>query len=258
MAYNNDNRKGDNAKKRISYTLATFFSSHRPDNGEYQMVKIGMYDEKLTFNFYKGVAGSSNKMIEAFVKMDYEPIVALTSVFNNVIRSRVATFRSGEQYSDNIYFDYNISFTEAETKQIRSIGHLVIKTELIDGSVKVCFCYMNGTDEFKIVLGSPYIPEQMSLGESKFASDINQDIDLTDSRLYALAYLLSNISRQWATLVQQDIVARLMMNKFSQICGKLGINYGTKSQDSIGDGGNYKDSNYRSNGGDESEEDIAF
>lgn len=240
------NSNGNNKQKRISYTLGTIFSAAK--NGEeYQMVKVGFYDEKLTFNFYKGVTGSgASKMIEAFTRLDYETTVALTSILNQIIRSRVAAYRAGQQYKNDIVVDYNICFTDSETKQLRSVGHIIIRTEDVtgDGKYAVTLSFNNGTDEFKIVLSSPYIPQQLSFAEGQTA-----DIDLNDARLYALAYLLSNTSRLWPVLVQNDIIARLMMSRFSAICTKLGIYSDSNNNGNKGgkNDGNYSDSQYHGN-----------
>ena len=79
MAGNFNNGNNNNRPRRMSYTFATAFSGEKTGT-EYQMVKIGFYDEKLTLDFNKGVAGSNSKMTSSFVKIDYELACILTGL----------------------------------------------------------------------------------------------------------------------------------------------------------------------------------
>lgn len=246
------NRSGSKVK-RMSYTFATIFSGEKVGN-EYQMVKVGMYDEKLTFNFYKGTTGSANKMVEAFVRLDYESTVALSGLFEQIVRSRVQAFREQSQYLDNVAVDYNISFTDAESKQLRTIGHFIVKTKDVNGRYVICIQYSDGKENFEICLCSTYIQSQISFGDV-FAPDI----DLYDGRLYAFCQLLSNIVHCWPMMVQMDTIARIQMNRLTAMGGKLGLDYSGNGRNNKvnNDGdGNYNDKSYRSGGNREVEESV--
>jgi hypothetical protein len=244
MAYNNNGKYPK--QKRASYTLGSFFSSDRSTN-EYQIVKIGFYDDKLTFNFYKGMIGSNNKMITAFAGIAYETVVGLSSVFSQILRHRVETFRNGKAYADDINLSYDCGFIDSETKAFRCTGHLTVKTVEFNAGdsnrYAVAIGYDNGTDQFNIVLSSN-IAEQIKINQNVDGTPIT-DLDLQDAKLYALTYLISNISRQWPVLVQQDECVRIMMRRFDMICEKLGIDVSGGN----GGGGNsnrYVDSGYQS------------
>ena len=87
MAGNFNNGNNNNRSRRMSYTFATAFSGEKSGT-EYQMVKIGFYDEKLTLDFNKGVAGSNSKMTSSFVKIDYELACILTGLLEEIIKDR--------------------------------------------------------------------------------------------------------------------------------------------------------------------------
>ena len=221
-------------KKSVSYVLATLFSTERNGN-EYQFVKVGFYDEKLTLNFYKGVSGVQGKGAETFMHLDYEALLAVSAACDRLIQMRVDQFRKQTPYTNGINIDYNVTFTDNDTKSLRSVGHLVIKTQANSTGDSVVFlCYNNGTTEWSVALGSTYLPQQLSLTE-QFA-----DIDIKDSRFYAFAYLLRNLINNWPVIMMQNKMVSLMMSNFSSIKGKLGISYDASSSGgSSKNGGGY-------------------
>lgn len=231
----------NNKPKRISYTLGTLFSSEK-NGAEYQFVKIGFYDSKMTLNFCKGKSGGASKMIESFVHFDYETSCALSNVLDSIIRDRVGAYRAGDPYK-LFNCGYSIRYMDSDSNQLRTLGNLIIYSEQLADSGKnaVVIKYNDGKEEFKIMLSSPWIEDSFSFGEED--TFIKAEIDIFDQRLYAFAYLMSNIIKNWPVLVQQDILARYNLNRLTAIAEKLGIGYGN------GNGGNYNDSNYRNNRG---------
>ena len=242
MAYNNGGGKDGPQQRRVSYNMGTFFSSEKNGN-EYQMVKVGFYNESLTFNFYKGTAGASNQQVDAFIKFEYEAAVALKGLLEQFIRARVSAFRSGEAYKDH-WFNYDLVFTDKETHQPRKIGSFTIKTQISEQNGKnvAVVMFNNGTEEFRIVLGTPFLPTQLTQIEA-----CPPDIDFFDMRLYALAGLIDSMIRHWPLLIQNDKNAQLMMAKFQGIYDKLGISSSTPNDG----GGRYSSGSYRqkNNGG---------
>lgn len=224
-------------QKKMAYNFITLFSSERKGN-EFQRVKIGYHDEKITFNFYKGVTGgNSNNSMDTFVKVDYMVIATISSLVDQIVRRRVEEFRKGEEYSDNLFVEYSINFTEKDTNQIRNIGKIIFKNMITtDNKNIVALVYTNGTDEWTIGLGTQYLPKQLSA-----TPDLLKDIDLNDANLYALAYMLNNVVKNYSIFAQQDKFIGTLLYKINAMCEKLGVSQGN------GDGGKYNSNNYRSN-----------
>lgn len=231
---------GKPKQKRISYTLATIFSGEK-NGAEYQLLKVGFYDQKVTLNFCKGVSGGSNKMLESTVFIDYETLCVIKGLLDSVIRDRVGSYRMGEPYKE-YSFNYAVRYMDSDSGQMRTLGNLTVEAVTVSetGDNRVNFKYNDGKDEYKISLTSPWLKDAFSFNEDSL---LMKDIDISDSRLYALTYLFANVVKNWPCLVQQDIIARYQMNRLTGIADKLGIGYGNNS------GGNYNDKNYRSNGG---------
>lgn len=233
---------GKNKQKRISYTLATIFSGEK-NGAEYQLLKIGFYDQKVTLNFCKGTSGGTNKMLESTVFVDFETLCAIKGLMDSVIRDRVGAFRLGEPYKE-YSFNYAVRYMDSDSGQMRTIGNLTMEaTTYESGENRVSLKYNDGKDEYKITLTSPWLKDAFSFNEDSL---LMKDIDINDSRLYALTYMFATIVKNWPCLVQQDIIARYQMNRLTGIADKLGIGYGGGSNSS--DGGNYNDRNYRSGG----------
>lgn len=243
MAGNFNNGNNNNRQRRMSYTFATAFSGEKSGT-EYQMVKIGFYDEKLTLDFNKGVAGSNSKMTSSFVKIDYELAVILTGLLEEIIKDRVPRYRNGEPYANNVNFNYKFSYMDRESNTLKTLGNLSVVSEQTEaGRVVIVLKYSDGKDEYRIVLGSPnWIKDSFSFGEESFLA---ANIDVLDARLYAVTHLLKNIVCHWVVLVQNDQANRIMMNRLSAIAEKLGIPAGNGNRND----GRYNDQNYRSNRG---------
>jgi hypothetical protein len=235
-------------QKKLSYTMATFFSSEKR-GAEYQFIKLGFYDGKLTMNFMRGTSGGGGEGADAYVALEYETACMLKSFIDGLIRHRIERYRNGQAYND-IYVSYTISFTDKDTRENRTVGTLTFKTSEASSdhpSNIVHIVYENGKQTFDIGLGHAYFNKSFSHTDEMFT-----DIDKGDGRLYAFAYLLHNILRNWPVLVQNDRIASLMVQKMQAIGEKLGIAQDTSS------GGKYSDK-YRSNGGEnESSEDTPF
>jgi hypothetical protein len=233
MAYNNDDRQ-----KKMSYNFATLFSTERKGN-EYQLIKIGFYDGKLTFNFSKGTPGGGSENADAYVSLGYDAACMLKKMLDAIVRKRVDRYRNGQPY-DDVYFTYTISFQDKDTHEIRTAGSLTLKTEINSESKinTVHIYYSNGTNSFDIALGAGFLDKAFTNTEEYFS-----DIDIMDGRLYAVSYLFNNIIFMWPSLFQTDKVASLVMSRLNAISEKLGISY-----DNQGDKGNYQEK-YRSGEG---------
>jgi hypothetical protein len=208
MAYNNNNNK-DHQTKKMSYHFSTFFSSERKGN-EFQLVKIGLYDGKLTFNFLKGTSGGgASEGGDAYASLEYETACLLKAYLDGLIRSRVERYRSGRPYEE-VYVTYNITFQDKESHETRSAGSITFKTVLNQdkGNNTVHLIYTNGSQTFDLALGSPYLSNAFT-----HTDEIFTDVDKSDARLYALAYLFNNIIQNWPALQQSDKIAALMMNR---------------------------------------------
>jgi hypothetical protein len=243
MAYNNEQQK------RMSYNFATLFSTEKREN-EFQLVKIGFYDGKLTFNFAKGTSGRGTEGADAYVSLNYDVACTLKQLLDSIVRKRVERYRHGERY-DEVYFTYTITFQDRDTHEMRTAGSLTIKSEANPetGLNTVHIHYNNGTNDFDIALGAGYINKSFSRTEEYF-----NDIDLNDARLYATSYLFNNIIIMWPSLFQTDKVASLFMSRLNAISEKLGISY-----DNQNDKGNYQEK-YRSGEGrqENNEGDVPF
>jgi len=239
MAYNNG-QGGAPQTRRISYNMGTFFSSRKNGN-EYQMVKVGFYNEALTFNFYKGTSGAANQQTDSFIKFEYEAAVALKGLLEQLIRSRVAAHRAGEPYREH-WFNYDLVFTDKETHQPRKAGSFLVKATQAEDSSRnvVSVSFNNGTEEWIVVLGTTFLPSQLTQVDA-----IPMDLDIYDARLYAFAQLIDSMVRHWPLLVQNDKNAQLMMGKFQAICDKLGIDSSNQQHG----GGRYSQDSYRSKPG---------
>jgi hypothetical protein len=234
MAYNNNQQT-----KKISYPLATFFSSEKKGN-EYQFVKLGFYDGKLTFNFMKGTSGGGGEGGDAYVSLEYEAACLLKQMVDKIIQHRVGLFRNGQVY-DDIYLTYTISFTDKDSHEQRIAGTLTLRTSEATPekpSNIMQFVYSNGTNTFTIALGNAYLTKAFTHTDELFG-----DLDKGDGRLYAFAYLLHNIIRSWPILQQNDKIATVVMNRLQAVSEKLGISQETSGQ---GQGGKYNEK-YRSN-----------
>jgi hypothetical protein len=203
MAYNKDQQK------KMSYNFGTFFSSERKGN-EFQLVKFGLYDGKFTLNFLKGTSGGgASEGGDAYTALEYETFCLLKQFIDNLVRSRVDRFRKGLPYEE-VYVTYNITFQDKDSHETRTAGTLTFKTNTEAGSGKniVHIYFTNGTNNFDIALGSPYLQKAFSHSDEQFT-----DIDMQDARLYALSYLIHNILNNWPSLIQNDRIASVIMNR---------------------------------------------
>jgi hypothetical protein len=239
-----------NSPKKMSYPITTLFSSEKNGN-EFQLIKIGFYDGKLTFNFYKGVSGNSGEESNnAYVSLDYETACMIKNIIDNIVKHRVSLFRTAEPY-DEIGWHYNIIIPNKDTMELRTVGTLTLRTVTNEetGNNTVHIMYQNGIHEFNIALGAGFIAKSLDLtgNEALF-----NDIDIRDARFYAFAYLINNIIRNWPVLMQTDRMASIIMNRFQHICTKLGISFDNQNE------GRYNDK-YRSDTQDNtSSDDIPF
>jgi hypothetical protein len=222
MAYIRDQQK------KMSYSFATFFSSEKKDN-EFQFIKLGFYDGKLTFNFLKGTSGGGSEGGDSYTSMEYETACLLKNYVDSLIRSRVDKYRSGQPYDDT-YVTYNFTFVDKTTREVRNAGSLSIRTvarpENGSGINTIHIQYNSGTNNYDIALGNPYMHQSYVATEEQFT-----DVDKGDSRLYAFAYLLNNIINNWPTLAQSDRIASVVISRiqalqeqyFSALFNKMGI-----------------------------------
>jgi hypothetical protein len=242
MAYNHD-------QKKMSYSFATLFSSDRKGN-EYQLIKIGFNDGKLTFNYAKGTSGGGSEGADAYISLNFDTACALKNLFDMLIRQRIGKFRNGQAY-DDVYFTYNITFQDKETRETRTAGSLTIKTESNPETNlnTVHIYFLNGVHTFDIALGAGFLPKSFT-----FTDDYFKDVDLHDSRLYSVAHLLDNIMKMWPALLQNDRIASLTITRLNAISEKLGISYDNKQGS---DKGNYQEK-YRSGSNTQNTEDDPF
>jgi hypothetical protein len=236
-------------QKKMSYSMGTFFSSEKK-GAEYQMIRLGFHNEKVTMNFLKGTSGGGGEGADAFVALDYDTACLLKSFVDGIIRHRVDRYRNGQVY-DDLYVTYTISFTDKDTREARTVGTLTFKTSEATSerpSNTVHLIYENGSQTFDIALGNAYFNKAFTHTEELFA-----DVDKGDGRLYAFAYLLHNILRSWPVLMQNDRIASVMMQRIQAIGEKLGIAQDTSSGEKYAD-------KYRSNNRVESDasEDVPF
>jgi hypothetical protein len=258
MSYNN-NRDQQNSKK-MSFSFATFFSSERKGN-EFQLVKLGFYDNRLTFNFLKGTSGNgASDGGEAYTAIEYETACLFKMFIDELIKTRVISYRLRTHY-DDVYTTYNITFQDKDSHETRSAGNITFKTiqNHDSGNNTVHLLYTNGTNDFDIALGSPYLSKAFThTEETAFI-----DIDKNDARLYALGYLFHNIIRSWPVLFQNDKIVNILMSRimsmqekftrnFDLLFNKLGIPSPRDASDS-----RYQE-NYRSKTSDNNGDDVPF
>ena len=239
MAFNkNGDNKGFQRTPQPSAPIDTYFSTDSQD-GNYQFVKISTYGDRISFNFYKGKKGDPNKITQ-YVSFDYGTICSILAyIIEPLIRQRAIKFQNGEEYPAGVWLNYPISFTDSETKQIRTVGNFIIKSE-VDSSNRntVCVCYQNGTDEWKVALGSPNFISNLTLENPQ-----TDGLDPADARFQQFGYMLKSIVNNWVMIQMTNHQIGLMMNNFNSIKAKLGIE---SKRFSGKDNGNYTDSNYRS------------
>ena len=197
--------RGD-SPKMMSYPFATFFSSERKGK-DFQNVKFGVYDGKVTLNFFKGVAGEQGTGVSDFMTINYENACALQHHLNEIIRSRVEAFRNGRPYEE-LYMAYNITFQDSNGGT-RSGGTLTVKTvSSPENPSNTMHLMFSGKEKFDIALGNPYSTNAITHTDAFF-----KDIDKDDARLYALANLLHNIIRCWPILMQNDKIISTLMQR---------------------------------------------
>jgi hypothetical protein len=240
MAYNNK----DQQRKKMSVSFATFFSSERKGE-EFQLMKIGFYDGKVTFNFLKGTSGNGvADGGDAYASLEYETACLFKSFLDKLIKLRVERYRNGLSYED-LYVTYNITFKDKDSRETRSAGNITVKTVLNSdkGNNTVHLIYTNGNQHFDIALGSPFLSNAFSHTDETF-----NDIDKNDARLYSLAFLFNNVIQNWPALYQNDKIVSTTMNKitamyedftrnFNLIFNKMGIQAPSDSSQD----GNYQD-----------------
>jgi hypothetical protein len=241
MAYNKDQQT-----KKMSYSFGTFYSSDKKGN-EFQLVKLGFYDGRLTFNFLKGTSGGGgSEGGDAYMSIDRETACLLKQYLDVIIRNRIERFRNGLSY-DDIYVTYNITFVDKDSHELRSAGNITFKTFPSQDSSNntVHLLYTNGTNEYDITLGNPFIAKAFSHSDEYFAG-----VDKNDDRLYALAWLINDIVQCWPIIIQNDKIGSIVINRmntyFNAIFNKMGIPLPENT-----DGGKYQEK-YRSGKGGES------
>ena len=238
MAFNKNGDKGFQRTPQPSAPIDTYFSTDSQD-GNYQLVKISTYGDRISLNFYKGKKGDPNKLTQ-YVSFDYGTICAiLTYVIEPLIRQRALKFQNGEEYPVGTWLNYPLTFIDNETKQPRTVGSFVIKSELDPSNRNTVYiCYQNGTDEWKVALGSPNFMNNLSLENPQ-----TDGLDPADARFQQFGYILRSIVNNWVMIQMTNHQIGLMMNNFNAIKAKLGIE---NKRFSGRDNGNYTDSNYRS------------
>lgn len=219
----------------------TFFSTESV-GGEYQFVKVGTYGNKISFNFYKGRTGDPNKTTQ-YVSFDYETMLLMKNcILEPLIKQRQLRFMSGEEYPVGIWLNYAITFTDRETKQLRTLGNFIIKSEVCPTTQRntVYLCYTNGTDEWKVALGSTALQSHVTCE----CPTPDNGLDYGDTRFHQFAYLISSILDNWFIVNMSNHMIGIMMNHFHKIEDKLGIKSG---KNFVGkDNGNYATDSYRS------------
>lgn len=244
MAY--DNKKGGYQQNpQPSIPIDTFFSTDS-EGGVWQMMKLSTYGNKISFNFYKGRSGSPEKT-QQYVSFDYETMCAILSyVIEPLVRQRAMKFNSGEEYPTGIWLNYNLTFMDKESKQLRTVGNFIIKSEVCASTNRntVCICYSNGTDEWKVALGSSALQSHVTLENPAGESSSDFSMDIGDSRFQQFAYMIRSIVNNWIVVQGMNHIVGIMMGNFNPIKSKLGI----ESKKFVGkDNGNYVSDNYRSN-----------
>ena len=239
MAFDKGNGGKFQPQPSVSTPFGTFYSTD-VGVGEYQSLRIGSYGDKIALNFYKGIAGDRNKAASQYVSLDYEYACAILHyVIEPLIIQRVKDYQSGNEYKVGVWFEYNLTFTDKDTKQVRTIGTLSIKSEISATTQRnnVCICYNNGTDEWKIALGAGNIQNHLTM------ECPNVDgLDIGDSRFQQFAYIWKSIINCWIPIQLVNHQTGILMNNFNAIKAKLGIEnkYQGKS------GAKYSSDNYRS------------
>jgi len=236
MANNNFHKPGSGAPT-LSTRVAEFWSTdpYQVGNGEYQLVRLGIYGERLTLNFSKGNKETGAKTQTAFLQMDYESACAVARTLTWIENTRKDCLKHGVEYP--IWsFKNTIQFTDKESKSLRTIGVFEIRTEISQVTQKntVYISYTAGPDKFEIALGSMYLKDQCEFSD-------HVDIDANDSRFYAFADLFRYTVATWPIIQQQQKMFGIMMSNFSAIRMKMGIPAKTGGKDS-----KYTDSNYSS------------
>ena len=242
MAYDNNKKGGYQQNPQPSIPIDTFFSTET-EGGVWQMMKISTYGNKISFNFYKGRSGSPEKS-QQYVSFDYETLCGiLTYVIEPLIRQRCFKFQNGEEYPTGIWWNYNLTFMDKESKQLRTVGNFIIKCEVCPSTQRntVYICYSNGTDEMKVALGSSALQSHVT-----FENPSTDGLDIGDSRFQQFAFLLRSIVNNWVVVQGMNHIVGIMMGNFNPIKKKLGIESG-KSKFVGKDNGNYTSENYRSN-----------
>lgn len=238
--FNNNNKNGGHAN--LSVPMTTFWSTDSSGN-EYQSVKIGIYGEKITLNFTKGLKGNKEQPpVTAHIMMDYESACIVGNVLKGIMDYRKNCFKQHVPYPVGS-FKNTLQITEKESKTVRTIGVFEIKTEVSEasGNNTVYICYNTGADQFKVGLGSVYLKSQCEFdGEVPVA----EEIDLNDSRFYAFVSQFFSVLYNYPSLMTQEKVLSVMMGNFGAIRYKLGIP--AKTNNGNGGNGRYTDSNYRS------------
>jgi hypothetical protein len=228
----------DEQQKRMSFNFATLFSTEKRGN-EYQLLRIGFYDGKVTFNFSKGTSGGGGETADSYIALNYDVACMFKRLLDEIVKRRIERFRSGGQY-DDVYFTYTITFQDKETHETRTAGSLTIKSEVNPETQinTIHIFYSNGVNNFDIALGAGFLNKSFSQTEEYFS-----DVDMNDAKLYSTSYLFNNIIINWPSLFQNDKIASIFMSRLNAISEKLGISY-----DNGGDKSNYQEK-YRSGEG---------
>lgn len=242
MAFDKNGNGGYNQHATLSTPIGTFFSSDISNTGEYQMMKLSIYGEKLAFNFYKGQTGSQSKATTQFVSFDYETVVTMYKTkIEPLLVQRVSKYQQGEEYPEGIWLNLPLTFVDKETKQIRTIGNFIIKTEVSPVTQKntVYIVYTNGADEYKVALGSGQVGTHFS-GDNPGIDGF----DIGDSRFWTFAELIHSLIRNWVSCLMISRQINVMMNNFKPIKSKLGIESGFKGKKQNNE--NYSENSYSS------------
>ena len=240
MAFNrNGDNKGFQRPPQPSAPIDTYFSSDYKD-GNYQSVKISTYGERISFNFTKGRKGDQNSRQTSYVMFDYCTICSILAyIIEPLIVQRAMKFKSGEEYPVGTWLNIPITFTDNETKQVRTSGNFIIKSEVdLSNRNTVYICYQNGADEWKVAFGAPSF-----IGKTTLENPQTDGLDPSDARFQQFGYMLKSIVNNWVMIQMTNHQIGLMMNNFNAIKTKLGIE---PKRFSGKDNGNYTDSNYRS------------
>lgn len=248
MAFNkNFNKNNNGGHSSMSVALDTFWSTdpYALGNGDFQNLRLGIYNNKLTLNFSKGNTKQGAKTQTAYLAMDYESAVIVARTLTYIENIRKDCLKHGVELP-LWSFKNTIQFTDKESKTLRTIGVFEIKTEISQVTQKntVYISYSAGTDKFEVALGSMYLKDQCEFSDTV-------DFDTNDSRFYAFADQFRSIVLTWPVLVTEQKMLGIIMNNFGAIRGKMGIP--VKSASAGSGNGKYTDSNYHS-GSDSSED----